>query len=343
MNEATSDRAARAHHDGRRRGQRRGADPGRPGGEAALATPGESDAAEPRRKDPLAAVLALGNRASRVGAVFGLSLAVTTHGAASAQAVASASLREMRQMVAEMRAGIHDFLWASYEVDLTPPKAEEKPPEPPPPEPEPEPEPEPQPQQAPPPTNTPPPPPQDDPYDTPPPPPPAAAEATKVLTQESDPEEVVDLTNVIASGEGQGVGYGRVAGAGTAKTPTFNPHAKVGGTVRGTGTGAPAPPPPPAPAGPDRSRPARAIRANWKCPFPPEADVDQIDFARVTIAVTVRPDGTPLSVKVISDPGSGFGRAARMCALGQRFEPALDRAGNAITATTPPFVVRFDR
>jgi periplasmic protein TonB len=57
----------------------------------------------------------------------------------------------------------------------------------------------------------------------------------------------------------------------------------------------------------------------------------------------VRPDGTPLSVNVVNDPGHGFGRAARMCALTRRFTPALDRTGQPIAGATPPFVVRFTR
>ncbi|WP_437292145.1 energy transducer TonB [Sorangium sp. So ce406] len=339
MSQATSDRAAGALHDGRRRDRRGGADPeGPPEPSTSLAAPAPGRAGAGRRaRDPLAAVLALGDRASRVGAFLGVTLALTTHSAASARAIVSGSLRDMRQVVDEMRAGIHEYLWAVYEVDVTPPKVEEpKPPEPEPPPPEPEPEPVPK--VAPPPqANT--PPPKDDPYE----PPPAAAAAAKVLTREPDPDEVLDMTDRgIASGEGQGVGYGQVAGAGTAKAPTFNPNAKVGGVVGGKGTGDPVPPPPP--AGPDRSAPPGLVgSSNWNCPFPPEADVDQIDQAKVVLMITVRPDGSPLSVKVVSDPGHGFGRAARMCALSRRYTPGKDRAGSPIAATTPPITVTFTR
>jgi protein TonB len=240
-----------------------------------------------------------------------------------------------------MRGQIHDYLWATYEVDLPKPPEAEKP-KGPDPAPAPEPEPEPAPK-IPLPTSAPPPTPKDDPYD----PPPAAAEATKILTRDPDPNEIVDMTDRgIASGEGSGVGYGQVAGAGTAKAPTYDPNAKVGGVPGGTGTGKPpAPPPPPAPAGPDRSRAPQFVGGlSWSnCPFPPEADADQMDQARVMISVTVRPDGSPLSVKVVSDPGHGFGRAARICALSRRYSPGLDKVGNPLTATTPPFVVRFTR
>ncbi|HPB98387.1 MAG TPA: energy transducer TonB, partial [Polyangiaceae bacterium] len=105
---------------------------------------------------------------------------------------------------------------------------------------------------------------------------------------------------------------------------------------------------PPAPSqlsGPDCSRGATIAQGtNWSsCPFPPEADVDQVDYAVVTLVVTVRADGTARSVQVVSDPGHGFGRAARMCALSKRYQPAWDRDGNAIMATTPPIRVTFTR
>ncbi|WP_437683788.1 energy transducer TonB [Sorangium sp. So ce131] len=339
MSQATSDRASGALSNGRPRGKRGGADPGgAPEPETALAGPTEGHGGGRRRAaDPLASVLTLGDRAARVGAAIGIALALTSHGAASAKALASAALHDMREMAEEMRRGIHDHLWAMYEVDLTPPKAE-----PPPKEPEPEPEPEPQPAPklaAPPPAANTPPPPKDDPYE----PPPAAAAAAKVLTQEPDPDEPLDMLDQgIVSGDGQGVGYGRVAAAGTATAPTYNPNAKVGGTQGGKGTGDPAPPP--APAGPDRSAPAGLVGgSSWNCAFPPEADVEQIDQANVVLMVTVRPDGSPLSVKIVSDPGHGFGRAARMCALGRRYTPQKDRAGAAISGTTPPITVRFTR
>jgi periplasmic protein TonB len=342
MTEALSDRAVRAPHDDRRRPRRDGNGSTDPGGdgdpEAALATPASGHPSTKRRSaDPLAAVLALGDRATRVGAVIGVFLALTSHGAASAKAVASASLHDMRLIAEQMRRDVHDYLWATYDVDLTPPKAEEppKPEEPPKAAPEPEPAPKPV---APQPANT--PPPQSDPYE----PPPAAAEAAKILTREADPDEVLDMTDRgIASGEGQGVGYGQVAGAGTGKAPTFDPNAKVGGTPGGRGTGAPAPPSPAA-AGPDRSAPPGLVgSSSWNCQFPPEADAEQIDQASVVIMVTVRPDGSPLSVKIVNDPGNGFGRAARLCALGRRYTPGRDRSGVALTATTPPITVRFTR
>ena len=76
---------------------------------------------------------------------------------------------------------------------------------------------------------------------------------------------------------------------------------------------------------------------------PPEADAEQQNQALVRIAVTVGPDGRAKSVTVLEDPGFGFGRAARRCAMQKSFSPGLDGNGNPTTSTTPPFGVRFRR
>lgn len=124
---------------------------------------------------------------------------------------------------------------------------------------------------------------------------------------------------------------------GGSPTGTGTGTAAASGT--GTGTGAP----PVAVAKPDQSRPASVVGTAWNCPFPAEADADGVDSATATIVVTVGEDGSPRSVSVVSDPGSGFGRAARQCALSRRYVAGLDRDGNATTATTPPIRVRFTR
>lgn len=283
-------------------------------------------------RDPLAPVVALGNRAMRTGSAIGLVLALLSHGYASARAMTA--LFDMRRAVGEMRQGMHEFFWTEYDIDLTPkdeikPKPEEKPPEP-----EPE---------APPPLPTPKaenaPAKEEDPYDTPPPP----SQAAKVITQEPDPDEPLDMTGQgFVSGDGSGPGYGMVSADGTGKSPTYNKAAALGGKEGATGTGKPGPPP--APTGPDLSKAANVAGSSaWDCPFPPEADAEQIDQALVSIIVTVRADGSPQSVKVVNDPGYGFGRAARLCALSRRYTPALDRTGTPMVAATPPIRVRFTR
>jgi protein TonB len=304
----------------------------RPGPAARRPAVAQSGAPEARAPLlPLAAVMSLGERATRVGATIGIVLGLATHGSASVNALRA--LPEMKRAVGEVREVLHEFFWASYEVevDKPPPKPDDKPPEPPP-EPDPEPAPKaPEPvakaDKA-----------KEDPYDQPPPP----SQAAKVLTAPSKGDEPEDLTKEgFVTGDGTGPGYGRVSAAGTGTAATWNPKASNTGTPGGTGTGA-APPPPP--TGPDLSKaPGLVGSTSWNCGFPPEADADQVDQATVSILVTVRPDGTPSSVKVLSDPGHGFGRAARTCALGRRYTPGTDRGGNPITATTPPITVRFTR
>src|SRR5947207_1184232 len=90
-------------------------------------------------EDPLARVMSLGDRAVRIGAAIGLGVALLTHTAASASAMAS--LYQMRKFVESARAQLHEYYWATYDVEAAPRKVE-KPPEPIP-EPEPPPPPEP--------------------------------------------------------------------------------------------------------------------------------------------------------------------------------------------------------
>jgi periplasmic protein TonB len=97
------------------------------------------------------------------------------------------------------------------------------------------------------------------------------------------------------------------------------------------------------PSGPDRSRGATPASSNWNCSSLFPNDPDSGDYATVLIAVTVQTDGKPKSVAVIRDPGHGFAPAARVCAMTQIFNVALDRDGKPIVATTPPIVVRFTR
>jgi periplasmic protein TonB len=171
-------------------------------------------------------------------------------------------------------------------------------------------------------------------------PPPAPAQAGKVLTQEPDPNEPVDLTgNTIVTGDADSYAGGTTSSKGTSATAVRALAAPTG--VPG-GRGAPTAAP--VAAGPDRSRPASlGPGSEWSCPFPPEADTVQMDDAYVTLQVDVRADGSLSAVRVLADPGNGFGREARRCAPSQRFQPALDRDGNPIPGTSKPFRVHFSR
>lgn len=146
-------------------------------------------------------------------------------------------------------------------------------------------------------------------------------------TERSDYTQDGPLT---PAGSGGGLGGGKGAGIGK-------------GTGPGTGKPPPAPTPPPAPAA-DLSQPASLLGGkSWNCPFPPEADAEGRDSATVTLVVTVGTDGSAEKVSIMADPGSGFGRAARSCALGRRYKSGLDREGKPSRKTTAPITVRFSR
>jgi protein TonB len=171
------------------------------------------------------------------------------------------------------------------------------------------------------------------------PPPPAPAQAAKVLTAEPKPEEPVDLTgNTIIQGNADTYAGGFTTSNGTSANAVRSMPSPTG--VPG-GTGAPQAPPP-APTK-DLSRNASVGSAEWNCPFPPEADTAQVDEAWVTLQVDVRPDGSPASVRVVTDPGNGFGRVARQCAMNKHLTTALDRDGNPVGGETKPFRVHFQR
>ena len=275
--------------------------------------------------DPLAPLFGLGDRAVRVGVLVGIVGALLLHAAVGVKA--AMVLGDVRAFAVLVRAEVRERLSSQIDVDVS-----EPPPPRPPPEPEPPPAPEPQ---APPPQTAAPAPPTDT-----PPPPPAAAEAGKVLTQDPDPNEPVDLTNDgFVTGNGDRFAGGVTAANGTSNTAVHDTRAAGNGIGK-----APAGPVATAPvAGPDLSRPAAPVATNWNCEFPAEADIEGIDNAVVMLTVVVSPDGRPKSVSVLRDPGNGFGQAARSCAFRRQFTAALDRGGNAITTSTAPFTVRFTR
>jgi periplasmic protein TonB len=92
-----------------------------------------------------------------------------------------------------------------------------------------------------------------------------------------------------------------------------------------------------------RRRSVSLDESAWSCPWPPEAEGAEIHQEVVVLRVSVRSNGTADEVKIVSDPGSGFGPAARACALRTHFRPALDDGGAAIAAWSPPIRVRFVR
>ena len=272
-------------------------------------------------ENPLARVLELDSSRFRRGITIGIIGALLVHVAGASEAFRLAN--SLSGWAHDTRAEIRDRFSQLYDVEMV------NPPPPPPPLPEEKPEPEePKPLAA---------APKNAPKDQPAP---APAQAGKILAQDPDPDAPVDLTGqTFVTGNAENYAGGVTANTGTSKTAVRNLNAAVGGAPGGKGTK-----PGPAPAAADLARaPSLLGGTEWHCPFPPEADTDQIDFQRVQVVVTVRADGSPQDVRVVGDPGHGFGRAARQCAMRQRYEPAQNREGHPVAATMPPINITFER
>jgi protein TonB len=262
----------------------------------------------------------------RQGTAIGIAGALTLHG--SAVAHGAVALTELWAFAEKIDSRIEAQLHVTFDIDLA--KASARPA----PEPEPEPEPEPQPVR-----------PRPKPRPAEPEPteaPPAAAEAGKLLTAEPDPNEPLDLTGEgFVTGDGSRFAGGITASTGTSRTAVRDRRARADGVVGGTASRSVARP---GLEARDLSRVPRPGSTQWDdCGFPPEADVEQIDFMRVTLVVTVGTDGRAKAVTVLNDPGYGFGRLARQCAMRKRYVTGLDRTGRPVTMATAPFVVRFTR
>jgi len=282
----------------------------------------------PERRDPLARVLELGRRELPIGALIGILGALALHGAAAAKA--GLSLYHLALFAERVQSVVVERQRASIDIDKIEapplPKIEDEKPV------------EKQPEEklpVPPKAAA-----KDQPTEAAPP---EAAQAGKLLTQEPSADDPLDLTDQgFVTGEGDRYAGGTTAASGTSTTAVRDPRARAGGKPGSTGEkpGAPAST---APAGKDQSRPSAPASRNWNCGFPPEADFDQIDFATVMISVTVGTDGRAKSVSVLSDPGHGFGRLARSCAMRMQYNPGYDRNGQPVVKTTSPFPVRFTR
>lgn len=271
-------------------------------------------------ESPLARVTALG---SHTPVALYLVIGLALHGALGAGAFSLSELAPIGWWFGETRGIIVDRLTQTIDIET---EKKEEPPPPPPAEKEPEPEPEPVKTKE---------PAKEDSL----PSPPALAQASQVLTQKADPNEPVDLTgNAFVTGTADKYAGGTTVWNGKNDKPATSPAAAATGVVGGTGTA-------PQVAGPDNSRAAGLLGStDWSdCPFPPEADAEQIDQALVTLQVNVAPDGRATSVSVVSDPGHGFGRAAKSCANQKRYQTAQDRTGASTGGQTKPFRVRFRR
>ena len=154
--------------------------------------------------------------------------------------------------------------------------------------------------------------------------PPTPAQASSIIAQASDPSEPVDLTHdAFVTGTASAYAGGLTTATGTSTRAVTREVA-------------------PEPVE-DRSSAVGLDEADWSCPWPRDAEEDELDEQVVVLRVLVRADGTAESAMLASDPGHGFGRAALACALSTRFSPARDRRGQAIAALSPPIRVRFIR
>ncbi|MGC4088110.1 MAG: hypothetical protein QM756_09465 [Polyangiaceae bacterium] len=159
--------------------------------------------------------------------------------------------------------------------------------------------------------------------------PPAAAVAGQVLAAA---DEVADFGDTFVVGKGSSYAGGTTDANGTSKRAVRDSGAQGSGAVA-----------PVAAAAPDLSRePSLAGGSRWDCPFPEEADADDIDHAVVVLQIEVSADGRAVNAKSTSDPGHGFAREARRCALRKTFSPGLDRAGKPIVAFKV-VKIHFDR
>jgi periplasmic protein TonB len=152
-------------------------------------------------------------------------------------------------------------------------------------------------------------------------PPPAAAAAGQVLAR--DTPEVLDFGDSFVQGNAERHAGGVTQSSGTSQA-AVRAH-----DARGAGV--------------NRTRPpALADGVDWDCPFPEEADSAEIDSAVVGLQVVVNAAGEVQSATVTRDPGHGFAREARRCALSKRWRAGLDHAGDPTDATSL-VNVRFER
>jgi periplasmic protein TonB len=161
-------------------------------------------------------------------------------------------------------------------------------------------------------------------------PPPLAAQAAQVHAVAN---EVVDFGETFVAGAAETYAGGVTESGGTATHAVTDTRARAAGVEGGTGTKL---------AGDLSRAPQLAGGVSWDCPFPEEADALGLDAALVTLRVDVDRQGGVARVDVVRDPGDGFGREARRCAMRKRWAPGLDRGGNPTPATAVVHV-RFQR
>ena len=283
-------------------------------------------------RDPWEALNRLGPQRSLLGISAWLLVALITH--TGAVASPRMTLLPMRQHLRLVRTELRGYFEPiDFVVETKPPEEKADEPEPAPPEPEkveaekPDPDAPIQPKP-------------DDSYGEAPPPAAAQAPDVPVRAEDSAAEDLSQWTMVHKEGS-KVTGGGYTSGEGTAQSPVKDPRATSTGKEGGRGEKGTESRPAPAV---NRSRPAMPLNRNLSdCPFPPQADMAQVDRAVVDVSVTVDASGRPTQASVAADPGYGFGSQAKRCALSMRYEPALSPAGEPILGPTPTLRFRFSR
>ena len=155
------------------------------------------------------------------------------------------------------------------------------------------------------------------------------AQAGKLLTAEPSAARPVDLTETLfVTGSGQKFAGGVTSAEGTSTTAVTEPKGEEKQVE---------------PTRPSQARSVSLSGGEWRCAWPQTAINQEIYEQDVILKVVVNAEGSVKKVKIIKDPGHGFGSAATSCALQTRFTPALNRNGEPISATSPPIKVRFTR
>jgi periplasmic protein TonB len=142
------------------------------------------------------------------------------------------------------------------------------------------------------------------------------------------------LASLSRTPSGSAKGLGNTARVGSIAAPE---KSKAGGPAGGAPSGLfPS-------VGSRKGRPVQLDMRSWRCRWPAEAEYEPIDEQVVVLRALVAENGRLERAEILSDPGHGFGAAARDCARRTRFVPAQDDRGNTIRAQSPPIRVRFVR
>jgi|SRR5450432_391850 len=155
----------------------------------------------------------------------------------------------------------------------------------------------------------------------------APAQAARLAAADPTPADFTGTAFVV--GSGATYAGGTTTARGTSRAPATGVVAPSA-----TGNGA---------SGPSRARAVSLDEAAWSCPWPAEADAQQVNEQTVVLRASVRADGRAERVDVLSDPGFGFAAAARLCAMATRFDPARNLEGQPVAALSPPIRVHFFR